>query len=69
MRSGATSRLAALAHAAILALIVYAAADLVARTPLAALAGVLLATAVRMVEAGSVRRWAASPAATRSCWH
>ncbi|TDC07295.1 SulP family inorganic anion transporter [Nonomuraea longispora] len=58
VRSGATSRLAALAHAAILAAIVYAAADLVARIPLAALAGVLLATAVRMVEAGSVKAMA-----------
>ncbi|WP_083949714.1 SulP family inorganic anion transporter [Herbidospora yilanensis] len=54
VRSGASSRLAALAHAAILAAIVFAAADLVAQIPLAALAGVLLATAIRMVEAGSV---------------
>ncbi|MFB4279657.1 SulP family inorganic anion transporter [Nonomuraea sp. MTCD27] len=55
VRSGASSRLAALSHAAILAVIVFTAADLVARIPLAALAGVLLATAVRMVEVGSVR--------------
>ncbi|MEW9529606.1 SulP family inorganic anion transporter [Microbispora sp. NPDC049125] len=55
VRAGASSRLAALAHAAILAVIVFAAAGLVARIPLAALAGVLLATAVRMVEAGSLR--------------
>ncbi|MDF5753380.1 SulP family inorganic anion transporter [Spongiactinospora sp. TRM90649] len=54
VRSGASSRLAALAHAAVLAAIVFTAADLVARIPLAALAGVLLATAVRMIEAGSV---------------
>ncbi|WP_434094149.1 SulP family inorganic anion transporter [Nonomuraea wenchangensis] len=54
VRSGASSRLAALAHAAILGVIVFTAADLVARIPLAALAGVLLATAVRMVEVGSV---------------
>ncbi|MCK2218457.1 SulP family inorganic anion transporter [Actinomadura sp. ATCC 31491] len=58
VRSGASSRLASLAHAAILAVIVYAAAGLVARIPLAALAGVLLATAVRMVEAGSLRAMA-----------
>ncbi|MFD1542720.1 SulP family inorganic anion transporter [Nonomuraea guangzhouensis] len=55
VRAGATSRLAALAHAAILAVIVYSAAGLVARIPLAALAGVLLATCVRMVEVGSVK--------------
>jgi SulP family sulfate permease len=55
VRAGATSRLAALAHAAVLAVIVYCAAGLVARIPLAALAGVLLATCVRMVEVGSVK--------------
>ncbi|MBF8193359.1 SulP family inorganic anion transporter [Nonomuraea sp. K274] len=55
VRSGARTRLAALAHAAILAAIVYAAAGLVSRIPLAALAGVLLATSVRMVEFESVR--------------
>ncbi|KUP95239.1 MFS transporter [Thermobifida cellulosilytica TB100] len=55
VRSGASSRLAALSHALILAVIVYTAAPLVERIPLAALAGVLLATAVRMVEVGSVR--------------
>ncbi|WP_374199516.1 SulP family inorganic anion transporter [Glycomyces sp. YM15] len=55
VRSGASSRLAALAHAIVLALIMFAAAPLVAHIPLAALAGVLLATAVRMIEVGSVR--------------
>lgn len=55
VRSGAQSRLAALAHAGILAVIVFSAAGLVARIPLAALAGVLLATSVRMVEVGSVK--------------
>lgn len=55
VRAGASSRLAALTHAAVLACIVYAAAPLVSRIPLAALAGVLIATAVRMVEAGSLR--------------
>ncbi|MFI6538851.1 SulP family inorganic anion transporter [Nonomuraea sp. NPDC050547] len=54
VRAGASSRLAALTHAAILAAVVFAAADLVARVPLAALAGVLLATCVRMVEVGSL---------------
>ncbi|MFB9469071.1 SulP family inorganic anion transporter [Nonomuraea salmonea] len=55
VRAGAASRLAAIAHAVILGVIVFTAAGLVARIPLAALAGVLLATAVRMVEVGSVR--------------
>jgi sulfate permease, SulP family len=60
VRSGAGSRLAALVHAVLLAAIVFAAAPLVGRIPLAALAGVLLATAVRMVEVGSVRAMARS---------
>ncbi|MET9393456.1 SulP family inorganic anion transporter [Streptomyces sp. NPDC006624] len=63
VRTGAGSRLAALTHAAILAVIVFAAAPLVSKIPLAALAGVLLATAVRMVEVGSLRAMAR---ATRS---
>lgn len=63
VRTGAASRLAALTHAAILAVIVFAAAPLVSRIPLAALAGVLLATAIRMVEVGSLRAMAR---ATRS---
>jgi len=63
VRTGAGSRLAALIHAAILAVIVFAAAPLVSKIPLAALAGVLLATAIRMVEVGSLR---AMVRATRS---
>ncbi|MFI6858369.1 SulP family inorganic anion transporter [Streptomyces sp. NPDC050421] len=63
VRTGAGSRLAALTHAAVLAVIVFAAAPLVSRIPLAALAGVLLATAVRMVEVGALR---AMVRATRS---
>jgi SulP family sulfate permease len=55
VRSGAGSRLASLVHAATLALIMLVAAPLVGRIPLAVLAGVLLATAIRMVEVGSVR--------------
>ncbi|WP_443050291.1 SulP family inorganic anion transporter [Streptomyces sp. NBC_00236] len=55
VRSGAGSRLASLTHAAVLAVIVFAAAPLVSRIPLAALAGVLLATAIRMVEVGALR--------------
>ncbi|MFJ8111383.1 SulP family inorganic anion transporter [Streptomyces sp. NPDC096132] len=63
VRTGASSRLASLTHAAVLAVIVFAAAPLVSRIPLAALAGVLLATAIRMVEVGSLRAMAK---ATRS---
>ncbi|MFI7008609.1 SulP family inorganic anion transporter [Streptomyces sp. NPDC050145] len=63
VRTGAGSRLAALTHAAVLAAIVFAAAPLVSKIPLAALAGVLLATAIRMVEVGSLRAMAR---ATRS---
>ncbi|MCX4791366.1 SulP family inorganic anion transporter [Streptomyces sp. NBC_01221] len=63
VRTGAGSRLAALTHAAVLAVIVFAAAPLVSRIPLAALAGVLIATAIRMVEVGSLRAMAR---ATRS---
>ncbi|MDV3207619.1 MAG: sodium-independent anion transporter, partial [Rhodococcus ruber] len=54
VRSGARSRLSALTHAVILAGIVYLASPLVAQIPLAALAGVLLATTVRMVETASI---------------
>ena len=60
VRTGAASRLSALVHAAVLAVIVFAAAPLVAHIPLAALAGVLIATAVRMVEVGSLRALARS---------
>ncbi|WP_433920450.1 SulP family inorganic anion transporter [Streptomyces canus] len=63
VRTGASSRLAALTHAAVLAVIVFAAAPLVSKIPLAALSGVLLATAIRMVEVGSLRAMAK---ATRS---
>ncbi|MDU0255227.1 SulP family inorganic anion transporter [Streptomyces sp. PU10] len=63
VRTGARSRLASLTHAAVLAVVVFAAAPLVSRIPLAALAGVLLATAIRMVEVGSLKAMAK---ATRS---
>lgn len=55
VRSGASSRLAALVHAVVLLLVVLALARVVAMIPLAALAGVLLATATRMVEVSSLR--------------
>ncbi|MGY0230690.1 SulP family inorganic anion transporter [Longispora urticae] len=54
VRSGARSRLAAITHSVTLVVIMLAAAPLVAHIPLAALAGVLLATAIRMVEVGSL---------------
>jgi sulfate permease, SulP family len=54
VRAGANSKLAALTHAVAQAAIVLAAAPLVSRIPVAALAGVLLATTVRMVEAGAL---------------
>ncbi|AUY47754.1 SulP family inorganic anion transporter [Streptomyces sp. CB01881] len=60
VRSGAASRLAALVHAAVLAVVVFAAAPLVEGIPLAALAGVLIATAIRMVEVASLRALARS---------
>jgi SulP family sulfate permease len=55
VRSGASSRLAALTHAAFLLLVVLLLAPVVERIPLAALAGVLLTTALRMVEVSSLR--------------
>ncbi len=55
VRSGAASRLAALVHALVLLVIVLLLADAVAMIPLAALSGVLIATAIRMVEVSSVR--------------
>jgi SulP family sulfate permease len=54
VRAGAGSRLAALVHAVVLALVVLAAAPFVSLIPVAALAGVLLATSVRMVEVASL---------------
>ncbi|GIJ51439.1 sulfate permease [Virgisporangium aliadipatigenens] len=54
VRAGAGSKLASLTHALALAVIILAAAPLVSHIPLAALAGVLLATTVRMVEASAL---------------
>lgn len=54
-RAGAQTRVAALVHALVLALVVYTASGLVGRIPLVALAGVLLVTAWRMVERHNVR--------------
>jgi sulfate permease, SulP family len=54
-RSGARTRLAALLHAVLLAVLMASAASLVARIPLVALAGVLFVTAWRMVERHGVQ--------------
>jgi SulP family sulfate permease len=56
VRSGARSRLAALSHSAFLLVVVIALAPLVSRIPVAALAGVLVATCARMVEIHALRR-------------
>jgi SulP family sulfate permease len=54
VRSGAAGRLASLTHALTLALMMFALAPLVAFVPLAALAGVLIATSIRMIQIGSM---------------
>lgn len=55
VRTGARSRLAALVQSAALLLVVLVAAPWVAYIPLAALAGVLIATVIEMVEVSSLR--------------
>lgn len=55
VRSGARTRVAAITHAVVLLAVVYLGGSLVARIPLAALAGVLMVTAVRMVDPHAVR--------------
>lgn len=55
VRAGATSRLAAISHSLVLLLVVLVASRWVAHIPLAALAGVLLATSIQMVEVSSLR--------------
>lgn len=50
VRSGAQTRVSAMVHSAILAVTLLAAASLVARIPLAALAGVLVATTANMMK-------------------
>lgn len=56
VRSGARSRLAAITHAVLLLLIVLVAAGIVSVIPLAALSGVLMVTAARMVSISTIRR-------------
>lgn len=55
VRSGARTRVAAITHSLVLVLVVLFAGGLVSRVPLAALAGVLMVTAFRMVEVHNVR--------------
>ncbi len=54
VRAGASSKLAALTHSVVLLVVIFTIAPLVSRIPLAALAGVLFATTVRMVEVSSL---------------
>ncbi len=54
VRSGARTRLAAIVHAILLVLVVFFGGGLVSKIPLAALAGVLIVTAYRMVEKHNV---------------
>lgn len=56
VRSGARSRLAAVVHSAFLLVVVLAMTPLVSRIPVAALAGVLVATCARMVDVHALRR-------------
>ncbi len=55
VRSGARTRLAAISHAVVLALIISVASQPASHIPLAALAGVLMLTAMRMVHVGTAR--------------
>lgn len=56
VKSGATSRVASIVHAILLAAVVYFAAGLVSHIPLSALAGVLFVTAFRMVSPSNVKK-------------
>ncbi len=55
VRAGARTRVSALVHCVVLVGVVYLGHGLVAKIPLAALAGVLMVTAVRMVEIHNIR--------------
>ena len=56
VRAGGRSRVAAITHSIVLAVIVLALAPLVVRIPLSALAGVLIVTAIRMIDIGIAGR-------------
>lgn len=60
VRSGAKTRVASIVHAILLLVVVLAAAGIVSHIPLAALAGVLMVTAARMVSVSTFRRVASS---------
>lgn len=55
VRSGGRTRVAAVTHALVLAVIVFFAARPAGQIPIAALAGVLMVTAVRMIHVGTAR--------------
>src|SRR5699024_834682 len=55
LRAGARTRMASIVHALVLLAVVYVAAGPVGMIPLAALAGVLFMTAIRMVQVATVR--------------
>ena len=55
IRSGARTRLASVSHALVILAVIYLATGPVSRIPLAALAGVLMVTAVRMVSVPAAR--------------
>lgn len=60
VRSGAKTRMASVVHALLLLVVVLAAAGVVSSIPLAALAGVLMVTAARMVSISTFKRVAGS---------
>lgn len=60
VRAGAKTRAASITHAVLLFLVVIAASAVVSKIPLAALAGVLMVTAARMVSVATFRRVARS---------
>nr|WP_211345004.1 SulP family inorganic anion transporter [Rarobacter incanus] len=56
VRAGARTRAAAIVHAIALIAVVYLASNLVSGIPLAALSGVLMVTAVKMIDVGALRQ-------------
>ena len=66
VRSGGRTRVAAIVHSLVLAAVVLAMSPLVARIPLAALAGVLMWTAMRMVNLTLARRILSTTRADRT---
>ena len=61
VRSGARTRVSAILHGLLLLVVIYFGSSLVAHIPLAALAGVLMATATRMVAPTTFRALAQAP--------